>query len=276
MYFYYCSFNRISLVDEVESCLPRVIKENLGGTADHGYENYDNERFHKLSSDLRIGISHRRSTKHIISGKKFNGEAFCYIDQFRNIDDLVAACVISCYIPGGTGPKLGKLDPNHLAVARCSILVKEMECLGFIKTIKSNEPVNARKSMMQLRGAARRVPSINRPESYRDGGLAQCLPTIDKNTLLVCPMAVEHADNPVISPACTCDGKRRRLLAVLPRKLKFTKSTLKVCQCTLDTVNLVKSRVIRDEDIERIYAQGRNNAIKEFESSLDQRRHTTG
>lgn len=257
-------YRNVSLVDELEKEIPKRIKEALGGTAEKDYEDYDNELFLKQARGLRIGLCHRRTKLYA----KDTDKAMCYADQFRNVDDLVAAIILSSYIPGTTGPWKGKRSKHHAAVARASEVVKEMEDLGFIKIITTKDPINVRQSM--ARGAVlSKLPNTRRRESYIDGAIGDFLPVADKDTLLVSPFYFSHEENALIAPSCNCaeKGRRRKWLKVLPKKVTYKKTQVSICDCAVDNLKLGLSRSASDEDVDRIFQEGRNLTLKYFSAA---------
>ena len=117
----------------MEKEMPLIIMEALGGTPENEYKDYDKVEFQERVKGLKVGVSQRRR---IIRGSK----AFCYIDQFRDVNDLVAACILSSYIPRFTGPRRGNLSKRHGAVSRANTRVQEMEALGFLKSFATDQP----------------------------------------------------------------------------------------------------------------------------------------
>jgi hypothetical protein len=246
-------FRGVSLVDEMEKEMPLVIMEALGGTPENQYQDYNQVAFQERVKGLKVGVSQRRR---IIRGSK----AFCYIDQFRDVEDLVAACILSSYIPRFTGPRRGNLSKKHGAVSRANTRVEEMEALGFLKSFVSDQPVKTkRKARFQLR------PSR---ESYIDGGLTHCFPVKDKSTMLVSPGYGRHLENPMIAPRCSCssDGRRRYWLRVLPKELRYFKARLSLCDCNWKLFDAALALNARGDDVARVFTQGRNDANAHFGS----------
>eukprot|EP00545_Synedropsis_sp_CCMP1620_P012261 CAMPEP_0119008416 /NCGR_PEP_ID=MMETSP1176-20130426/3678_1 /TAXON_ID=265551 /ORGANISM="Synedropsis recta cf, Strain CCMP1620" /LENGTH=361 /DNA_ID=CAMNT_0006960741 /DNA_START=283 /DNA_END=1368 /DNA_ORIENTATION=- len=257
------NYKGVSLVDEIELHMPRLVKEALGGTEEKNFEDYDKELFQKRVKNLVVGFSHRRTA--LYKNDK-NNKAFCYVDQFRDADDLIAACILSSYVPGATGPVKGKRSKKHGAVARANTIVKEMESLGFIKSYADDKPIHKRQSMVAKASIFGRRPSHKHRESYMDGIFTQPLPAKDHNTVIVCPAYVRHHTNPMLAPRCTCSQtkKRRFWLKALPKELKFYNTTLSVCDCNLDGIKLAVSRSCSDEDVDMLFAQGRDIAKEYF------------
>jgi hypothetical protein len=249
-------FFSFSLVDELERLLPREFKRILGGTEDHSFENYDMEKFKELATGLRVGLSLRRSL--LSFRKNRERKAFCYVDSYRDVDDLVAALLTSCFIPGATGPKDRKHSRENHAIARASNRIKEMEKLGFIKTYATHEPVSKRLSMTLFSDNRRSQP---RRELYVDGSLTRSFPVEDSQTLVVTTAYLSHRESPIISPMCTC-GRKRILL--LPNIVRAFDANIFVCKCNLEIAKLLNSRSMRNSDVKQIFDQGRIDALEYF------------
>lgn len=243
--------------------MPSLVKESLGGTEKNNYEDYDRGLFQERVKHLYVGMSHRRTA--LFKNDK-NNKAFCYVNQFRDADDLIAACIMSSYIPGATGPVKGKLSKKHGAVARANARVKEMESLGFVKRFADDQPINQRQSMLKKGPILTRRASHKVRESYVDGGLTQSLPVRDGNTVLICPVYIRHQTNPIIAPRCTCSqtGRRRLWLKALPKEFTFYKATFSVCDCNVDGLKLALARTCTDEDVQKLFNQGRDLAKEYF------------
>mmetsp|Transcript_3962 Transcript_3962/g.9076 ORF Transcript_3962/g.9076 Transcript_3962/m.9076 type:complete len:406 (+) Transcript_3962:72-1289(+) len=177
-----------SLVDQVEDLLRMNMKRALGGTG-NAADDYDRELFLKRirgGRNLRIGLTDKRKLP-IPGVIRDLPEAYRYIDQYRDVDDVVAACVLSSYIPGITGTLRGATCPMNDAVKRSWGRVHEMERLGYVKDGITGQ---------QVAGTATDEPS---DLYYWDGGLADVFPTIDDSTVIVSPINGKYS-NPSISP----------------------------------------------------------------------------
>jgi len=177
-----------SLVDQVEDLLLLSMKRALGGTGEIGSD-YDKELWTKRIAGgklLRIGLTDYRLFTPAGVARDIP-EAYRYVDQYRDVDDVVAACILSSYIPGATGTLRGAQCPMNASVRNSWARVHEMERLGYVKDGKTGKPVKAAES--------------DEPGDlhYWDGGLADVFPTIDDGTLIVSPIN-GHYTNPSISP----------------------------------------------------------------------------
>jgi hypothetical protein len=192
-----------SLVDVMEEHLGRLIRESV-----YEDEEYFLQRIHNgggRGSLLRIGLTDRR----VFPPVGQNPRAACYCDTFRSIDDVLAACILSSYVPGVTGPAWGNLDGRYSAVTRASKLLTEMIQLGHVKKANTGEPLTL--STPVASSAANE--NDNNPGSSRDvreicwdGGLVDAFPCIDKNTVIVTPLAVDAFPNASINPSIGYDS----------------------------------------------------------------------
>ena len=182
-----------SLVDQVEDLLLLNMKRALGGTGEAASD-YDKELWTKRIAGgrlLRIGLTDYR----LFSPARVTRdvpEAYRYIDQYRDVDDAVAACILSSYIPGATGTLRGAQCPMNASVRNSWARVHSMEKMGYVKDGRTGRAVTSTKT--------------DEPGDlyYWDGGLADVFPTIDDNTLIVSPIN-GHYTNPSISPSLPVD-----------------------------------------------------------------------
>ena len=184
-----------SLVDQVEDLLLLNMKRALGGTGESASD-YDKELWTKRIAGgrlLRIGLTdYRLLTPGGVA--RDVPEAYRYIDQYRDVDDAVAACILSSYIPGATGTLRGAQCPMNTSVRDSWARVHAMESLGYVKDGKTGQPIRSTAS------AESDEAEKTRDLYYWDGGLADVFPTIDEETLIVSPIN-GHYTNPSISPS---------------------------------------------------------------------------
>lgn len=196
-----------SLVDEMEEHLGRLIRESV-----YEDEEYFLKRIHNNNSSnnaatggggslLRIGLTDRR----VFPPVGQNPRAACYCDTFRGIDDVLAACILSSYVPGVTGPAWGSLDGRYSAVTRASKLLTEMIQLGHVKKANTGEPLTLSTPLANatanIRGSSGDVREI-----CWDGGLVDAFPYVDKNTVIVTPLAVNVFPHASINPSIGYDS----------------------------------------------------------------------
>jgi len=116
------------------------------------------------------------------------------LDNFEDIDHLVAALTLSSYIPGGTGAVL-PLGGSAVGRARAS-LAKHWGLKHTITTIAGNDSSRSSSSSSgdtsELVSLPRPIPEESNAIVRRlfDGGLGAMWPTLDAQTVLVSPFAV--------------------------------------------------------------------------------------
>ncbi len=180
-------------MDQVEDVLPRYLKQALGGGGNGiDEDDYDNDLFLRRIDGgrlLRIGLTDHRAVFPPIG---YNPNAYVYVDGYRNIDDVVAACILSCFVPGLTGPATGAWSAQNGAVRRAYERMQQMAALGYIKQGTTGQPI------MQPRGP--RVKAWQNREAFWDGGLVNVFPTVDDNTVIVSPIAGNYGPHRAISP----------------------------------------------------------------------------
>jgi hypothetical protein len=217
-----------SLVDEMEDHLGRLIREAVDDD-----EAYFLQRIHSnnMNTDgtggslLRIGLTDRR----VFPPLGENIKAACYCDTFRSIDDVLAACILSSYVPAITGPAWGSLDGRYefSAIQRASVRLREMIQLGHVKNASTREPLtldlspssqsvtvgNNKDEESSSNDSASASDSGNgEPSSQQgreicwDGGLVDAFPYIDKDTVIVTPLAVNVIPHASINPSIEYDS----------------------------------------------------------------------
>lgn len=180
-----------SLIDQVEDIFTTTMKQALGGKEDYDMELLQ-ERLKE--SRLRVGFTDRR----VFPPFGQNQRAYFYIDEFRNVEDIVAVCILSSYVPFITGPARGSLASSNLAVKRSKERVHEMLELGFVKHGDTGETVQPSNIQSETFFRGR--------EFYWDGGLVNVWPVVDETTIIVTPICARFSPNPYISPAVKDKG----------------------------------------------------------------------
>eukprot|EP00578_Thalassiosira_sp_NH16_P023402 CAMPEP_0181097802 /NCGR_PEP_ID=MMETSP1071-20121207/11764_1 /TAXON_ID=35127 /ORGANISM="Thalassiosira sp., Strain NH16" /LENGTH=406 /DNA_ID=CAMNT_0023180309 /DNA_START=81 /DNA_END=1299 /DNA_ORIENTATION=- len=209
-----------SLIDQVEGPFRDAMAKALGGYCEKDESNnitthdIDPRLFQRRFNDgsLRIGLTDRRTLFPILN-------SYRYVDSFRCLEDVVAACMLSSYIPGGTGPLnvkdnipefLGGLQSRPKnesgidASDRAGTRLKDMTRLGMVKHGKNGVPSVLNEAVL----ATDKDQSIEcndtendvEPTYYWDGGLADMFPTFDVNTIIVSPLNGLYNPNPAICP----------------------------------------------------------------------------
>jgi predicted acylesterase/phospholipase RssA len=108
-------------------------------------------------------------------------------NEFESIAEILAACTLSSYVPGLTGPApLERSIQSHPAVTHATKVVKNMVKRGAAKDVKGN-----RKQLL-----------LTDSSELWDGGLAKLFPTINSKSILVTPFAGTFR-NPTVSPKKT-------------------------------------------------------------------------
>jgi Patatin-like phospholipase len=181
---------------------------------------------------LRIGFTDGR----VFPPFGYNPKAYLYIDSFQSVDDVVAACVLSSYVPGATGPLLSSNVTNQ-AVQRSQAKLSELAKQGFVKNFFG----------ISIEQDAKIASPI-----FVDGGLVNVWPVVDADTLIVTPLSAQFQSHNYICPLCT-DSK---FFAVNPY------SSLAMHYSNVSTLqDMIWSSV--DDVLEQRFAQGHDNA-REF------------
>jgi hypothetical protein len=231
-----------SLIDVVEGEFSRLFREAVRA---------DPEAFlQRACQGLRIGLTDRR----VFPPFGYNPNAFLYVDSYRSIDDVIAACILSSYVPGVTGPALGSMALRNHAVVRAAGVMTEMMEHGCVKKGATGET-------LKLDQTTNETTLLNRiaREVCWDGGLVNAFPTIDKDTVIVSPIAADFK-NASISPAIEYDSEVRMLALSPIVNLHLTAANAATLRCM----------VLSSEDavLEAKFAQGYDNAAR-FLKSLD-------
>ncbi|KAL3913373.1 MAG: hypothetical protein SGILL_006517, partial [Bacillariaceae sp.] len=147
----------VSLVDRVADELRQLTKE------------LDEEEILRRISggNLRIGLT---DSGFFPFFRRRNGdEAYLYANEYQSLDEILAACVLSAYVPGLTGPApLERSTQSHPAVTHATAIVKNMMERGAVKDVQG-------KPRHELRSDTSEI---------WDGGLAKLYPTINSRTIL--------------------------------------------------------------------------------------------
>ena len=238
-----------SLIDQVEGPFREAMVKALGGTLppnlnhetitnSNDDEGGDNANIHSLydidpelfarrfpKGSLRLGITDRRALWPSVRGSKIL-DAYRYVDSFRNVEDVIACCMLSSYIPGVTGTlKLNQNVPDFLGgffnsnstnsnslgkglvlndtTDRAGRRLREMRRIGLVKHGQTGMPVmDEVGDATQLQDKTITTTENATPyyTDYWDGGLVDVFPTFDANTVIITPMNGLFDPNPVICP----------------------------------------------------------------------------
>lgn len=197
-------------MDQVEQRLLQEMKDAVG---------HDDELLLRRVQGgiLRIGLTNRWTKPTYLR----NPKAYCYVDQYRDAEDIVAACMLSSFVPGVTSTLTG----SSTAIVNASKRMREMVELGFVK--KTSYPDN----IIGNSGVEESLPITLPPAAYKrgnpqrqesdltanqqprqnkhgfpdfvDGGLSNAFPVIDSRTVVVTPICGIYEPNPYIAPSRT-------------------------------------------------------------------------
>lgn len=195
-----------SLIDQVEDLFLNEIQNALSGGKG---ANFDSDFFLRRTLGgklLQIGLTDRRKLRY---GVGLSPEAYCFVDQYRDVEDAHAASILSSYVPGLTGPLRGSKSARNLTVKRAWEKVREMESLGFVKYGISGECVSC--DGVKIGAHEETSNEFNRRDDasqnedmlggyFCDGGLVDICPALDDSTLMVCPFNGIFYPNPSVSP----------------------------------------------------------------------------
>jgi hypothetical protein len=229
----------------VEDILISTMKQALGGEDD-----YDLGLLQQRlkGSRLRVGFTDRR----VFPPFGQNRSAYFYIDEFRNVEDIVAACILSSYVPFITGPAWGSLASTNLAVKRSKERVHEMLELGFVKHGETGETVEP--------STISNDTLFRDREFYWDGGLVNLWPVVDETTVIVTPICARFSPNPSISPAVEEKENDSMWNGIVPPTIRVNDfAEIHVTSKNMETLR--QMALSSDEHVlQQRFAQGYNDA----------------
>lgn len=209
-----------SLIDAVEQNLLPLLKE------------MDDEQFQERLKNgrLRIGLTDGR----VFPPLGYNPKAYRYIDTFESVEDIVAACVLSSYVPGVTGP-LSSFSIANRAVQRSQERLMELSKLGVVKDFDGQSIEETAKTTSPI---------------FMDGGFVNVWPLVDEKTLIVTPLSANFPGLDYICPPCCEDSN---FLTVNPHcRLAVHSDNVSTFQ------DMIWSSV--DDVLHQRFAQGHDNA----------------
>jgi predicted acylesterase/phospholipase RssA len=235
-----------SLIDLAEEHLGSLIRDAV-----YQDEECFLERINR-GSLLRIGLTDRR----VFPPVGQNPKAACYSDTYASVDEVLAACVLSSYVPGITGPALGSLDSRYSAVMRAATVLQEMIAAGSVKKTLTGEPIQAAVSNSDESNDLKGETPQTREVCW-DGGLVNAFPYIDKDTVIVSPLAATVAPNATINPSVeydsSSDHNSTSLFRVNDRiQLHLTAANAHTLRCI--------AMSSEDDVLQSRFAQGHDNA----------------
>ena len=174
----------------MEGIFTKTLLQTLGANSLHDYDLdlWKEMQMKRSPGSLRIGMTDRRK----LLSNKFSDRhnSYIYIDEFRDLQDVIAACVLSSYIPFGTGPLT--VNDKNTVVWQATYRMKEMEKLGYVKCGQTGKP---------LISITTNADDDDDTSCYFiDGGLVENWPTIDDQTVVISPVNGDYSPNPYISP----------------------------------------------------------------------------
>jgi hypothetical protein len=165
-----------SLVDEMYQHFQQLVRDAVT----------NEELFlQQVNNTLRIGLTDRR----VFPPVGENPHAYMVVDTYRTVEDVLAAALLSSYVPGVTGPMGGTWDTRHSVLPWASRQVHAMMAEGCVKHGVTGQPIVPH-------------PDVTSREICWDGGLVNAFPIVDQQTLMVAPVAVDFPHHPhTINPA---------------------------------------------------------------------------
>jgi hypothetical protein len=168
------------------------------------------------------------------------------------VEDIVAACILSSYVPCVTGPAWGSLASINLAVKRSKERVHEMLELGFVKHGETGETVEPSTISNERLFRDR--------EFYWDGGLVNLWPVVDETTVIVTPICARFSPNPSISPAVEEKENDSMWNGIVPPTIRVNDfAEIHVTSKNMETLR--QMALSSDEHVlQQRFAQGYNDA----------------
>lgn len=178
------------MIDQVEDKLIKNFTEAIGNDKEYLMHRIDDGKL------LRIGLTNR-----MIIPTIRNPKAYCYVDRYRDVEDIVAACILSSFVPGVTGP----LRYSSPTINRAAARIHEMMELGFIKRSLPNGKCEVVQAPNITKQEQEEVHATNNPYPiegplFFDGGLSNAFPIVDEQTVVVTPISGIFDPHPAISP----------------------------------------------------------------------------
>mmetsp|Transcript_31719 Transcript_31719/g.72862 ORF Transcript_31719/g.72862 Transcript_31719/m.72862 type:complete len:377 (-) Transcript_31719:178-1308(-) len=203
-----CLSPGFSLVDHLAEVFQPLLLKALGGTGDveDGYD-ADLLKRRLQATSLRIGVTDRRvfppflqnpSAFRIISFPPFQEED----GSPTKLEDILAACLASCYVPGLTGPLMGtQYEPNNNKRHWVRWMHNRLVKMTQRNQVQPYHLDHDATMQPHQKNPTTTTTTNGEREWYWDGGLTNLFPVMDDDTLLVTPMTARLHPNPYISPA---------------------------------------------------------------------------
>ena len=219
-----------SLIDAVEGPFRMAIVKAMGGTLPskqpRSSDDYSLDSLYDVDPDLfrrrfptgslRIGLTDKRALLSSFppsSPLSSLPAAYRYVDSYRNVEDIVASCMLSSYIPGVTGPLMKDNIAEKLLGTLYNIAQSEKDKENVVKASANDAMIRASRQLHEMkrlgmvkdgRTHARIEPEHDTEEQetthYWDGGIADVFPTFDDGTIIVSLINGIYK-NPAICPS---------------------------------------------------------------------------
>jgi hypothetical protein len=169
-------------------------------------------------------------------------EAYVFVDEFENLQEILAACILSSYVPGLTGPApLARSFQIHPAVLQANKCLKEMVERGAVKDRKGSRRERLHKETSEL----------------WDGGLVNLFPTINKESILVTPFAGTFK-NPTISPMMVAGAPQELPTGFTTPKIAFPVNSYSSVDVSMENLRTLRYMALSstDDALQTWFAQG--------------------
>lgn len=192
---------------------------------------------------LRIGLTDSRAFPRF----RGNPNAYVYVDHYDSLEEILAACILSSYVPGLTGPLSERTLGSNDAVRRANIILLNMTEKGSAKN-SFGEPVRNNHDILAHHSTSN-GPIVS-PSHIRfwDGGLANLFPVVDEHTWVITPFLGQFP-NPTICPSAISN-------------LPFSKSTYSRPSLCLENLRTIRYIAFSSEStaLESWFEKGFNDA----------------
>jgi hypothetical protein len=213
----------------------------------------------QLKDNIKLRIGLTDSSLFPFFRRQNSERAYMYVDEYESIEEILAACILSSYVPGLTGPiPLERSKKLHPAMTSATQHLQQMLQRGAVKGQYGQPKQNL----------------INPQTSeFWDGGLSNLFPTINKESILVTPFAGRF-QNPTISPATNknvmgeVDGEQSAVTANYYKRMLGALTAIPVSKYAALDLSMVNMRAMRyvalsstDEELQSWFTEGYDNAL---------------
>lgn len=255
-----------SLIDLVEKPFLQNMLEATGDDVE-----LLQRRLHGVKNSLRIGLTNRT-----VQPLFRNPKAYCYVDQYRDAQDIVAVCMLSSFVPGGTGLFSGSSE----TIVRSSKRLREMVELGFVKKetpdgkgeiislppspVVDDENESTHEESEDVDETSKKKEEDSSKFMFIDGGLSNVFPIYDSDTVVVTPFCGIFDPNPSICPKPGAAGDNNNLFRLSHRakiyKTRQNAHTLRRMAFSSDEIKLQERYTSGYDDAKRFLSD--NNLLK--------------